>query len=157
MELFTVAFFGHRRIEDLLHTEERLENYVRTLLREKEYVEFLVGNNGAFDQCVASVIKRLQKNYRGDNSTMTLFLPYYTAEYAHNREEMEGYYSNVEISFEAASAHPKRAIKIRNYEMAERCDLILCYVSQNKGGAFQAVSHGKKYGKPIFNLGTYIF
>lgn len=35
MELFTVAFFGHRRIEDLLHTEERLENYVRTLLREK--------------------------------------------------------------------------------------------------------------------------
>ncbi len=40
---------------------------------------------------------------------MTLFLPYYTAEYAHNREEMEGYYSNVEISFEA----PRRILKGR--------------------------------------------
>lgn len=43
MELYTVSFFGHRRIQDFQAAEARAEKLVRTLLAEKEYVDFLVG------------------------------------------------------------------------------------------------------------------
>ena len=52
LEIYTVAFFGHRYIDDILKVEEQLEDYIRKLLQEHEYVDFLVGRNGDFDQCV---------------------------------------------------------------------------------------------------------
>ena len=42
MDQYTVSFFGHRVIEDPLLIEQRLETLIRRLLKEKEYVEFLV-------------------------------------------------------------------------------------------------------------------
>ena len=58
MEVFTVSFFGHRMIGNALEIENRLEQLIRTLLREHEYIEFLVGRDGEFDQLVSSVIRR---------------------------------------------------------------------------------------------------
>ena len=46
MNIYTVSFFGHRRIENALEIERRLEQLLQTLLRNKEYVEFLVGRDG---------------------------------------------------------------------------------------------------------------
>ena len=43
MSVYTVSFFGHRVIEDPLLIEQHLETLIRRLLKEKEYVEFLVG------------------------------------------------------------------------------------------------------------------
>lgn len=66
-EIYRVSMIGHRVIED--HgVEEKLYELFRELLRTKEYVEFYLGRNGDFDILAASVIKRLQKNYRDDNS-----------------------------------------------------------------------------------------
>lgn len=42
LEPYTVSFFGHRRIEGAVQLEEALEQIVSRLLREKEFVEFLV-------------------------------------------------------------------------------------------------------------------
>ena len=56
MEVFTVSFFGHRVIEEPLRIERRLENLIRKLLKENEYVEFLVGRDGEFDQDRKSVV-----------------------------------------------------------------------------------------------------
>ena len=50
MCIYTISFFGHRVIEDPLLIEQRLETLIRKLLKEKEYVEFLVGRDGEFDQ-----------------------------------------------------------------------------------------------------------
>ena len=52
LEIFTVAFFGHRYIDNPFKVEELLEEQIRKLINEKEYVDFLVGRNGEFDQCV---------------------------------------------------------------------------------------------------------
>ena len=49
MEIFTVAFFGHRYIDNPFRIEERLEEHIYRLLAEKEYVDFLVGHDGEFD------------------------------------------------------------------------------------------------------------
>ena len=41
---------------------------IRKLLKEKEYVEFLIGRDGEFDQIVSSTIRRCKRTVRGDNS-----------------------------------------------------------------------------------------
>ena len=57
-----------------------MEALVHALLLEKEYVEFLVGRDGDFDQIVSSAVKRQQRLVRDDNSSLAWILPYPTAE-----------------------------------------------------------------------------
>ena len=59
MKLFTVSFFGHRIVPEFREAEERVEALIHTLLLENEYVEFLVGRNGDFDQIVTSKYVKL--------------------------------------------------------------------------------------------------
>ena len=70
LEIFTVAFFGHRYIDNMFKVEELLEEQIRKLINEKEYVDFIVGRNGEFDQSVSSTVLRVRKNYRDDNSAL---------------------------------------------------------------------------------------
>ena len=132
MKIFTVAFFGHRYIDNPFRIEDRLEEEIRRLISEHEYVDFLVGRDGEFDQFASSAVLRVRKQYRDDNSSLVLVLP--------------------EISYAASKAHPKAAIQIRNREMVERADLILCCIEREKGGAWQTVRYAMKQGKDVINL-----
>ena len=152
LEIFTVAFFGHRYIDNPLKVEELLEEQIRKLINEKEYVDFLVGRNGDFDQCVSSTVLRVRKNVRDDNSSLILVLPYPTAEYLNNEEYFHDYYSDVDISYAASKAHPKSAIQIRNREMVNRADLIICFVERNSGGAYKTIEYAKKQNKTVVNI-----
>ena len=152
LEIFTVAFFGHRYIDNPFKVEEILEEQIRKLINEKEYVDFLVGRNGEFDQCVSSTVLRVRKNVRDDNSALVLMLPYPTAEYLNNEEYFHDYYTDVEISYEASKAHPKSAIQIRNREMVDRADLIICYVEEKQGGAWQTIQYATTKEKIVINL-----
>ena len=152
MRIYSVAFFGHRYVDDIIKVENLLEKQIRKLIDENEYVEFLVGRNGDFDQCVSSSVLRVRKNHRDDNSALVLELPYPTAEYLNNKKYFHDYYTDVEISHAASVAHPKSAIQIRNREMVERVDLIICYIEREKGGAWQTVEYAIKQGKAVINL-----
>ena len=66
----SVAFFGHRHIENLNIVEEKLMPILRNFIREHSYVEFYIGRNGEFDEYVASIIKRVQKEICADNSSL---------------------------------------------------------------------------------------
>lgn len=77
---------------------------------------------------------------------------YARAEYLNNEESYHDYYSDVEISYAASKAHPKAAIQIRNREIVERADLILCCIEREKGGAWQTVRYAMKQGKDVINL-----
>ena len=152
MEIYTVAFFGHRYIDNILKVEEQLEDHIRKLLQEHEYVDFLVGRNGDFDQCVSSSVLRVRKNYRDDNSSLILVLPYPTSEYINNEQYFEEYYNEIEVSYAASKAHPKSAFQIRNREMVDKADLIICFVEENTGGAWQTVKYAIEQGKTVINL-----
>ena len=152
LEICTVAFFGHRYIDNIYRVEKILENQIRKLLDENEYVDFLVGRNGDFDQCASSSVFRVRTDYRDYNSSLVLVLPYPTAEYINSEEYFEKYYSEIEISYAAAKAHPKAAIQIRNREMVDRASMIICYIEKKKGGAWQTVEYAIKQGKKIINI-----
>ena len=152
LDVFTVAFFGHRYLEDLLKVEDLLEKQIQKLIDEKDFVDFLVGRNGDFDQCVSSSVLHVRRTHRDDNSALVLVLPYPTAEYLNNEKSFHSYYTDVEISYAASTAHPKSAIQIRNREMVDRADLVICYITHKYGGAWQAVQYALKQGKTIINL-----
>ena len=152
MRIYSVAFFGYWYVDNIIKVENLLEGQIRRLIDENEYVDFLVGRNGDFDQCVSSSVLRVRKNHRDDNSALVLVLPYPTAEYLNNENYFYDYYTDVEISHAASVAHPKSANQIRNREMVDRADLIICYIEYEKGGAWQTVEYALKQGKTVINL-----
>ena len=152
MEVFTVSFFGHRMIDDVLEIENRLEQLIRTLVREHEYVEFLVGRDGEFDQLVSSTIHRCKRMIRDDNSAHIWVLPYLTAEYRDNEESFRDYYDEIEVCEVAAGSHYKNAHQTRNRAMVDRSDLVVFCIQHASGGAWQTMKYTKKQGKPCINL-----
>lgn len=152
MQIFTVSFFGHRIIENALEIENRLEQLIRTLLRKHEYVEFLVGRDGEFDQIVSSTIRRCKRGYCSDNSSHIWVLPYLTAEFRDNEEAFRDYYDEIEVCEAAAGSHYKNAHQTRNGAMVDRSDLVVLCIQHERGGAWQTMKYAKKQGKNYINL-----
>lgn len=152
MNTFTVALFGHREMGDPFRTEANLEAAVQQLLETKEYVEFLVGREGDFDLLAASVIRRVKRGQPSDNCCLTLVMPYLKADYLDNQDSYDVYYDEIDFSEAAVNAHFKAAIGIRNREMVDRADLVLCSIEREKGGAWTAVQYAKKTEKKVCNV-----
>ena len=147
-DIYRVAFFGHRRIDRLGEIEERLVPILNELILTKEYVEFYIGRNGEFDEFVASVIKRVQKQLDRGNSVMILTLPYTVKDI----EYYADYYDEIVIPDAIGKAHPKGAITLRNRWMADTADLVIAYIEREEGGAYAAVKYADKNNKNVINL-----
>ena len=152
MDIYTVSFFGHRDFYAHHKCEAKLEPIIRELLNTKEYVDFLVGRNGEFDVFASSIVRRAKKNIWDANSSLVLVLPYPTSEYTNSQEYFEDFYDEIEISEKASMSHFKSAMQIRNKEMVDRSDLVICYIERNSGGAYQTIEYAKKQNKRIINL-----
>ena len=74
------------------------------------------------------------------------------AEYLKNKQEYLNYYDEVEVCCKSQDAYPKAAIGIRNREMADRADLIICAIERPGGGAYNAVCYAEKQGKEVLRL-----
>ena len=152
LNTYTVSFFGHRAIEDPLLIEQRLETLIRKLLKDKEFVEFLVGRDGEFDLIVSSTIRRCKRTVRGDNSAHVWVLPYPTADFRDNEDAYRDYYYEIEICDASAGSHFKGAYQTRNREMVGRADLIMFCVQHESGGAWQTMKYAQKQNIPYINL-----
>ena len=111
-----------------------------------------MGRSGDFDQYASSAVLRTRKAMGDHNSSLTLVLPYPTAEYLNNQESFEDYYSYIEVSDAASAAHRKAAYQIRNREMVDRSDLVVCCIERESGGAWQTVKYAMEQGKTVINL-----
>lgn len=152
MNIYTVSFFGHRKIENPSEIEKRLDRLLHNIITQKEYVEFLIGREGEFDLLAAFVIRRAVKNYGCGNTSFILVLPYMKAEYRNNKHKYLEYYDEIEICTESSEAHYKSAIQVRNKNMVDRSDLVVCCIQRNSGGAYKTVQYAKKQNCRIVNL-----
>lgn len=152
LKTYTVSFFGHREIDDVSRLEKTLEEIISYLLREKEYVEFLVGRDGEFDQLVSSTVKRCKRKVGDHNSALVWVLPYPTAEFKSNEGDYYNYYDEIEICNAAAGSHYKSAFQVRNHAMVDRSDLVVFCVERKKGGAYQTMQYAQKNSVPLINL-----
>jgi len=151
LDIFTVSFFGHREIDRFREVERQVETLVLKLIEGKDYVDFLVGRNGDFDQIAASAVRRAKECYRGKSSLIWV-MPYELAEYRENKKAYDQYYDEVEICSESDGSHPKAAYQIRNRSMVDRSDLIIFCVTHNHGGAYQTLQYAKSKRKDIINI-----
>lgn len=152
MNIYTVSFFGHRYIERGSEIESRLETLMHDLITQREYVEFLIGRDGEFDLLTSACIKRAIRENDHGNTHFTLVLPYMKAEYRDNEQEFLEYYDEVEVCAESAKAHYKSAIQIRNRNMVDRSDLVVCCIEHKSGGAYTTICYAEKQGKKIINI-----
>ena len=150
MNIFTVSFFGHRELYDLRVIDETLEPILKKLIREKEYVSFLIGRNGEFDEYAASVIKKVKREHGESEGELTLVLPYRVAD----MEYYEKYYDDIVIPDAVHGVHPKAAITVRNRWMVEQSDLVIVNVIRNQGGAYAAKRYAEKLNKRIIDLSS---
>lgn len=148
---FTCTFFGHRDFNWYPEIEQELEEILERIIRDNYFVEFLVGRNGEFDSFVSSVIRKLKKKFDSNNIFHILVLPYPSAEYEKNHEYYNSYYDEIEYCEDSSLSHFKSAITIRNKQMTDRSDLVICYAYRT-GGALSAIKYAKKINKPIINL-----
>ena len=150
--VYTVCFFGHRQLDDFSLVEQKVEMLIVRLLNEHEYVEFLVGREGEFDQLVTSAILRCRKRLDTANCSVTWVMPYLKADYVKNSDSYDNYYDYVEVYEQSANAHPKAAIQIRNRAMIDRSDLCVFYVTHKSGGAYLTLRYADKANANILNL-----
>lgn len=152
MQIFTVSFFGHRQISNALEVGNRLEQIIQKLLREKGYVEFLVGRDGEFDQLVSSTVRRCKRTIRDDNSSLVWVMPYVTAEFRDNEGAFREYYDEIEVCTDAAGGYFKAVYQIRNRAMADRSDMVILCVEHESGGAWQVMKYVKRRKVPYINI-----
>ena len=117
LKTYTVSFFGHRRIYNQLQLDRSLDELILRLLREHNYVEFLVGRDGDFDQLVSSSIKRCQREYGHHGSSHIWVMPYLNAFFRDNEQACYDYYDEIEICEESSVKHFKAAFQVRNKHM----------------------------------------
>ena len=152
-EKLTVSLFGHRIIEDYITVQSKLYELLRIVIqKENGEVEFLIGRNGDFDLMASSVIRKLKKETGNENVFLTLVLPYETAELRNNTESFESYYDSIEICEASADCNFKYAIVARNKDMVDRSDMVVVYVKNESGGAYQSLKYAEKNQKRIINL-----
>ena len=148
---FTVSFFGHRYIDDMIFVEQKLEDIIKGFIRVFYYVNFLVGRNGDFDQLVSSSIISSKKQTCSQNCCHIWVLPYQTSDLTANQMYYNAYYDSIEVCPISAHAYYKQAINLRNRWMIDQSDAVICYV-KNRGGAFNAMKYAMKQGKNVLNI-----
>lgn len=112
----------------------------------------MIGKDEEFDLLASAVIKRAIRSYGYGNTHFTLVLPYMKAEYRDNEKSYLEYYDEVKICSESAEAHYKSAIQIRNRNMVDRPNFVVCCIQHNSGRAYKTIQYANKQGKRIVNL-----
>ena len=152
MDIYTVSLFGHRNLLNPLSAEERLEREIYKLLKNHKYVNFLMGRTGEFDLMAALTVRRVMKSYRRFNCSLTLVLPYLNSNVENNKDSFLNLYDEIEICSASADAYYKSAFQLRNQNMIDRSDLVLCCIEHESGGAYQAVRYARQQKCQMINL-----
>ena len=148
MNVYRIAFIGHREILGQYRLEARIEEIIKEKLHGKEFVELYVGRNGDFDISVASAAKRAQKAFGTENSSLILLQPYPMKDDPY----YENFYDEIQYPVDRKT-HPKVAITKRNEWMLDHADLLVAYVEPDRcGGALTALKYAEKKGVEIINL-----
>ena len=148
MDIFRIAFFGHREVWNIRELETKLSVIIKRIMDTHTYIEFYIGRNGEFDEFTASVIKRLKKEREMSYNILILVLPHTVKD----MEYYEKYYDEMIIPESIGKAHYKNAITLRYRWMVGQADLVIVNVERQSGGAYTAMCYAEKQNKQVINL-----
>ena len=141
----TCTFFGHRDCPETV--KPKLREVLIDLIENQSVDTFYVGNKGAFDRIVCSVLRELAQEYPQTGYAVVLErMPG-----KRSRDENEDYFDTV-LPEGIESVLPRFAILWRNEWIVRQSDFVVCYVTHTWGGAYQAVALAKRKQLKIINL-----
>ncbi len=139
------SFFGHHDTSP--EVRPKLRETILSLIAEEGIYNFLVGNHGAFDGMVYTVLKELREQY--PNICFNVVLAYMPG-----KKEDYNFVDPMDTLYpEGLEAVPKRfAISWRNDWMLKQSQIVVCYVRHSMGGSGKFVEKAERQGKRIINL-----
>ena len=139
------TFFGHHDCPSSI--KPKLREALIDLVENYAVDMFYVGQQGAFDAMVRSVLKELVSVYPHIRYTVVLErLP-------PKRDEFDTHdYSDTMLPEGIETVHPRFAISWRNNWMIKQSDYVVTYITHSWGGAAQFAELAEKHKKIIVSL-----
>lgn len=142
-----LPFFGHRQCP--VSMRPALKCCLEDLITHHDVTVFYVGNQGAFDSIVRSVLRELAEQYT--NITYAVVLAYLPPERKDDLARFEDYSDTMYP--EGIETVPKRfAIDWRNRWLLKQADYVVTYITHSWGGAAQYAELAAKKRKIVINL-----
>ena len=139
------TFFGHRDTPSSI--KPKLRDVLIDLIENHDVDMFYVGQQGAFDRIVRSVLKELVSVYPYIRYAVVLErLPPKQDEFD-TRE-----YSDTMLPEGIETVHPRFAISWRNKWMIKQADYAVTYITHSLGGAAQFAEIIERQKKTVINL-----
>ena len=144
-----VSFCGH---SDFSPTEENERVMLEILERRvgNTDAEMYLGGYGGFDEFAYKCCRKYKESHR--NVSLIFVTPYLSEKYLENKlgYPMVKYDGVVYPDIEDKPV--RFAIEYRNKWMAEKSDLVICFIARSYGGAYKTYSYAKRKGKEILNI-----
>ena len=139
------TFFGHRDCPETIKT--KLREVLVDLIINHNVDMFYVGQQGAFDSIVRSVLKELVSVYPHIRYAVVLErLP-------PKRDDFDTCdYSDTMLPEGIETVHPRFAISWRNKWMIKQSDYVVTYITHSWGGAAQFAEIAERKKKQVINL-----
>jgi len=140
------TFFGHRHCPETV--KPKLRETVIDLIENHGVDRFYVGQQGAYDAMVRSVLKDLVPLYPHVNYAVVLErIPPKRSEF-----DIRDYADTI-LPEGIEAVHPRFAIPWRNKWMLKQADYVVTYVVYSWGGAAQFAQMAKRKKKIMIELG----
>ena len=139
------TFFGHRDCPSSI--KPKLQKVLINLIEKYSVDMFYVGQQGAFDSIVRSVLKELVSVYPHINYSVVLErIPL-------KRDKFDTHdYSDTMLPEGIETVHPRFAISWRNSWMIKQSDYVVTYITHSWGGAAQFAEMAEKHRLYTINL-----
>ena len=139
------TFFGHHDCPSSINP--KLREVLIDLIENQAVDMFYVGQQGAFDGIVRSVLKELVSVYPNIRYAVVL------ERFPPKRDEFDTRdYSDTMLPEGIETVHPRFAISWRNKWMIKQSDYVVTYITHSWGGAAQFAEMAKKQRKTMINL-----
>lgn len=139
------TFFGHRDSPSSI--KPKLREVLIDLIENHDVDVFYVGQQGAFDRIVRSVLKELVLVYPYIRYAVVLErLP------TKHHEFDTCDYSDTMLPEGIEIVHPRLAISWRNKWMLKQSDYVVTYITHSWGGAAQFAEMAERHKKNVINL-----
>ena len=139
------TFFGHSECPRSI--KPKLREVLIDLIENRTVDMFYVGQQGAFDSMVRSVLKELVLLYPHINYAVVL------ERMPPKRDEFDiRDYSDTMLPEGIETVHPRFAISWRNKWMIKQSDYVVTYITHSWGGAAQFAELAKKQRKILVSL-----
>ena len=141
------TFFGHHDCP--AEVKPKLREILADLIENHSVDMFYVGNKGAFDWMVRSVLRELAQEYLHIQYAIVLErLPV-----KHSEDDSEDY-SDTMLPEGIEEVPPRFAIVWRNKWMLRQADYVVTYITHSWGGAAQFAEMAKRQQKTVINVLT---